>query len=266
MAKGKFRDLTGESFGRLIVVNREPNVKGRITYLCECSCGNKTTVLGGSLRSGGTKSCGCLHLESISKDLTDKVIGNWRVSKVSSKRAANGYRYWKCECTLCGKALEVSAESLLNGKSFSCRTCSAKNRAQQFCLRGHDTHVWGRSSSYACRACLKDKHLRVNYGISLIEFLKLLEAQDHKCSICGKDLGDYTPQSPGFGNGSRIEVDHDHKIKNKRLAVRGLLCGGRWAGCNRRIGRLDKIDWLKQVVQYLEEVPAQKLLRAMIKI
>lgn len=252
----KYKDLTGQIFGRLTVTERISNIKGRVAFRCVCECGETRDVLAGSLRSGATKSCGCLHIELAGKDLTRNQYGFWLVLSVSKKRSANGYRYWLCRCD-CGIEREVSGESLLAGKSRSCGGCT---KAKQFCLRGHDTHIWGRSDSGACKACVRDKHLRSNYGISIEDFNKLYEAQGGKCAICGKELGAYKPLESGFGKGSRIEVDHDHKIKNKRLSVRGLLCGGRWAGCNRRIGRLDKIDWLKQVVAYLENPPAKKAL------
>lgn len=49
------------------------------------------------------------------------------------------------------------------------------------------------------------------------------------------------------------------------LSVRGLLCPGRHGkaghgSCNRLIGRIDNISWLKKVVHYLENPPAKKVL------
>lgn len=56
----KRRDLTGQVFGRLTVIEvAEAKMHGRVAWQCACSCGNKTTVLGWSLTSGNTKSCGC---------------------------------------------------------------------------------------------------------------------------------------------------------------------------------------------------------------
>lgn len=53
-------DLTGHAFGQLRVIaeaGRTP--QGRITWLCRCECGAEKEVVGHSLRSGATKSCGC---------------------------------------------------------------------------------------------------------------------------------------------------------------------------------------------------------------
>lgn len=59
-----FRDLTGQIFGRLTVVDWTGNAHGNSNWRCICSCGNETIVLSGALRSGATKSCGCLMKET----------------------------------------------------------------------------------------------------------------------------------------------------------------------------------------------------------
>jgi len=62
----RFTDLTGQRFGRLMVLARAPNIKTRVVFHCECDCGNKTIVDGYSLRSGLSKSCRCLAKERAS--------------------------------------------------------------------------------------------------------------------------------------------------------------------------------------------------------
>lgn len=65
---GMFRDLSGERFGRLLVLQRDGcNKHGQIKWWCECDCGACKHVLGGMLRSGMTQSCGCIKRESIAK-------------------------------------------------------------------------------------------------------------------------------------------------------------------------------------------------------
>ncbi len=59
----KLVDLTGQRFGRLVVLNREKNRKSNATWLCKCDCGNQKIVVGDYLRTGRTKSCGCLDKE-----------------------------------------------------------------------------------------------------------------------------------------------------------------------------------------------------------
>ena len=66
----KVVDLTGQTFGRLTVIERASNDnQGRARWLCECSCEdkNKVIVSGYNLRNkkNPTNSCGCLNRESI---------------------------------------------------------------------------------------------------------------------------------------------------------------------------------------------------------
>lgn len=58
-------DLTGQVFGRLTVLSRgENSSSGKARWICRCECGEETTVRSTDLRSGDTKSCGCLSRET----------------------------------------------------------------------------------------------------------------------------------------------------------------------------------------------------------
>lgn len=61
---GTFRDLTGQTFGQLTVLERvkndiSSNKRERVKWLCRCSCGNQVEVLGCNLTCKRTLSCGC---------------------------------------------------------------------------------------------------------------------------------------------------------------------------------------------------------------
>src|SRR5436190_19682968 len=58
-------DITGQRFGRLIVIEiaARKGPGGRSLWLCRCDCESKVVAWGGNLRSGNTKSCGCLRRE-----------------------------------------------------------------------------------------------------------------------------------------------------------------------------------------------------------
>lgn len=55
----KMTDLTGNRFGRLTVLSYVGNYR----WNCSCDCGATKTVAGGNLRSGSSKSCGCIAAE-----------------------------------------------------------------------------------------------------------------------------------------------------------------------------------------------------------
>lgn len=53
-------DLTGQRYGKLTVLGPAENMGGYTAWLCRCGCGRETVVPTRHLRSGHTKSCGCL--------------------------------------------------------------------------------------------------------------------------------------------------------------------------------------------------------------
>lgn len=60
---------SGERFGRLTVLkeaDKRPSSR-KICCLCKCDCGTEVVVAQASLRSGNTKSCGCLRIDRITK-------------------------------------------------------------------------------------------------------------------------------------------------------------------------------------------------------
>lgn len=65
----KPRDLTGQRFSRLTVIERSPVNQGgrpsKYSWLCQCDCGTLLSVYHYSLTHGNSRSCGCLKNERI---------------------------------------------------------------------------------------------------------------------------------------------------------------------------------------------------------
>ena len=64
----KLKDLKGQRFGRLVVIERAenfilPSGQPQTAWLCQCDCGNILKTRSFSLTNGTTKSCGCLAKE-----------------------------------------------------------------------------------------------------------------------------------------------------------------------------------------------------------
>lgn len=83
-------DLTGERYGNLSVISRAERRKSYSKktgtawfWLCLCDCGNTKKIIASSLRSGKTKSCGCLLLKGERKAL-------WKGGRKKNKE---GYVY-----------------------------------------------------------------------------------------------------------------------------------------------------------------------------
>jgi len=64
---GRIADMVGKQFGKLTVLNMYDKYKVYYRYLCKCQCGKEAIVRGTSLRSGSTKSCGCIKTEMLIK-------------------------------------------------------------------------------------------------------------------------------------------------------------------------------------------------------
>lgn len=93
---GKYIDLTGQRFGRLIAIERVGKDNQRRTlWLCKCDCGNKIVTRIASLRNGTTKSCSCLQKEITRKRSTiHGLAGNHAY-------CPRLYRIWKNMKTRC---------------------------------------------------------------------------------------------------------------------------------------------------------------------
>lgn len=59
----KLIDELGNRYDKLLVVKRTKNHNTKAMWLCKCDCGGEVVTLGHSLRSGSTKSCGCLRMK-----------------------------------------------------------------------------------------------------------------------------------------------------------------------------------------------------------
>lgn len=66
-------DLTGQRFGKLVVIERKPIVEnGKVItgqWLCQCDCGKTTVVKTSNLTIGKTKSCGCIQYQNRHKGI-----------------------------------------------------------------------------------------------------------------------------------------------------------------------------------------------------
>jgi hypothetical protein len=94
MIMGNFADETGNVYGRLTVLERNGSYRNKVKWLCQCICGNKTTIIGSDLRSGNTKSCGCLRKETTSKNYTREKHYDW---KGGTRMKPDGYKLTLCK-------------------------------------------------------------------------------------------------------------------------------------------------------------------------
>lgn len=68
MIGNRYIEMTGRVFARLTVLRvSHVTETGKYVWVCRCECGKISNVDGNQLRSGKTRSCGCLALELLSK-------------------------------------------------------------------------------------------------------------------------------------------------------------------------------------------------------
>ncbi len=90
---GKLIDLTGQRFGRLVVIERAKNGKNRgARWICRCDCGNIKTIYGYNLRSGCSRSCGCLQKELVRANLTTHGMCKSKLYRVWCSMIGRCYR------------------------------------------------------------------------------------------------------------------------------------------------------------------------------
>lgn len=125
---GKLIDLAGQRFGRLTVLQRAgSDAYNNAMWLCRCDCGNEKAIAGVSLRSGATRSCGCLHQEmpTLRVDITGQRFGRLLAIKRSGTSKSK-LSLWLCHCD-CGKEIIADIHSLRKGNTTSCGCARIKH-------------------------------------------------------------------------------------------------------------------------------------------
>jgi len=116
-------DLTGQRFGRLVVLSRAENDRWNQTrWRVRCDCGNERLVSGKCLRQGRSTSCGCLRSEKLQaryENISGKRYGKLiAVSRVPFSAKKNSV-CWNCICD-CGNNTIVKYGNLRSGHTTSC--------------------------------------------------------------------------------------------------------------------------------------------------
>jgi hypothetical protein len=126
------RDLVGQRFGRLAVIADSGERRGSfVVWECRCDCGATVRVSTGNLRSGNTRSCGCLRREARSADLTGQRFG--RLTVMRRLPQPDG----RCECRCdCGAATLVDPRNLKSGNTLSCGCLMRELSAERLTTHG----------------------------------------------------------------------------------------------------------------------------------
>lgn len=251
-------DLTGKIYGKIEVLSFAGYIKSAAHWNCICSCkeGCKKDVVlcGARLKSGNTRSCGCLSVSNKAEiprplnDLTGQKFGNLIVLQfIDYKRDVNGNHKgsnWLCQC-LCDKNNEriVSRSSLISGKVRHCG-CLAKTRG----LPKGEASFNSYYSDYSHSAGKKNLDFELNQD----DFKKLIY---NDCYYCGihplrawpslKNMARRQYNGFIYVNGiDRVNNDKGYLVNN---------CVSCCSTCNlakRSMTTEEFYDWIDRLVQY----------------
>lgn len=118
-------ELAGQKFNRWTVLEEVGRRNGGRRVAVRCDCGTIREVYFQEVKSGRSKSCGCLMRESARKRALSKGVNLESATsgllcyKMDTKPASNGKRRILCVCA-CGNEKEVNAASFIKGEILSC--------------------------------------------------------------------------------------------------------------------------------------------------
>ena len=136
--------MIGEKINMLTIIDEYKKGRNKY-YLCKCECGNEKEIRSDSVKSGKTKSCGCLSKEvnrnrkgEKLKDITGQRYGRLVALYISHQK--NYTTYWMCKCD-CGNEKAVAINQLTVGKTKSCGCLSRELASER--MKGENHPMFG---------------------------------------------------------------------------------------------------------------------------
>ncbi len=168
---GKYNDLTGKRFARLVVAGRNGRSKQyKAEWVCICDCGKEIVVVGSALISGNTKSCGCLWVDRFTGENNHRYNPNLTDEERQDRRLDENYREW--------------AKGVKEQSEYKCFCCGS---SESDMLRSHHIMSWDKyrelryemdNGVCLCVACHEDFHKQFGYGSNNInQFLEFIAEQ-----------------------------------------------------------------------------------------
>ena len=209
----KFQDLTGQRFTKLTVIERAPNHNGDTMWLCQCDCGTYSVVPAYRLKSGETKSCGCMSRLKVQIEAGQR-YGTLEVL-CPAPRSKGGKRRWLCKCD-CGNLKYVSEYCLQTSQTHSCGCQTSQLIGAHFKTHGESGsrlfNVW---SSMRQRCSNPNNNNYKHYGGRGIKVCD--EWHDYEVFRDWALSTGYDETAPrGACTIDRIDVDGDYEPSNCR--------------------------------------------------
>lgn len=248
----------GDVFSRLTVIGfKTKDVQGhqKTFAVVQCECINKTVKLvnPSCLQAGSTKSCGCLHRESVAARLskarrkTDmtvgKQFGRWTIIAPSVRRleGSEQVEYALCRCSCNGQTeRHVRCTYLRKGRSSSCGCLAneeAANRKRTHGKSGSTLYKRWLSIKKRCSGTIGSCKHYGGRGIKVCEEWQEFEPFEAWALANGFRAELEIDRIDGNGNYEPSNcrwVDHQTQVENRKVSVlityQGeTKCASRWA-------------------------------------
>lgn len=120
----KYKDLSGQKFGKLTVLRKHEDGGKRTEFVCICECGKEHIVKSYNLVMGAVRSCGCLIPRS---NLIGKKIGTLLVLCENKEDHGHTGIFYDCLCD-CGITKTFPATALNKPIDHSCGSAICSGR------------------------------------------------------------------------------------------------------------------------------------------
>lgn len=258
-------DVSGQTFGRLTVTGRSETRANGGFWKCQCVCGKQTETTTGKLRSGHTRSCGCLVREVTAargracvKDRTGLRFTRWTVLRFVSTGPVSDEQHtearWLCRCD-CGIEQIVRGSNLQSGGSKSCGCLSREkavvvsrmNFAERWAL---NTLPTGRSNAYGIyRAYIAGaKKRKLLFELRFDDFLKMTASD---CTYCGAHPSRVSTRARSNGPWVYNGID---RVDNQLGYVQGNMvpCCYRCNTCKKNHTLTEFFAWIRRIHSRIE--------------
>ncbi len=159
MARPKITISTGARFGKLVAIGPETRLGTHYAMTCQCDCGAVKVVTGSNLRTGQSKSCGCLKLTEKYHNLIGKRFGQLTV--LGDTLRVKRHRAAKCLCS-CGKEYVALIHAMVDGGVVSCGCHRLAALIERSTIHGASKRK-KRSPEYGCWQEMRKRCLNVNH-------------------------------------------------------------------------------------------------------
>lgn len=233
------KNIKDQKFGKLTAINMlEERYKGNVVWLCKCECGQDIKVTCGKLRSGHTRSCGCLKTPQ--KNLTGiqfhRLIVLQEVNRLENCRES----CWLCKCG-CGSYTVVPGSRLRNKTTQSCGCL------QKEIVKDINSIPNGEAAFNRLYRRYKQGAFNRNLAFSLTkeEFKILTKQHCYYCDCAPK----HTVQEPG-GKYIYNGIDRIDNIQGYTLYNTITSC----KVCNFMKGTMSQSDFIEQCVRIQKNI------------